>query len=436
MIPACSGRRPARGRPGEPADRWVGQVGVVAVNQVALSLSLGLFAVLTARALGPANRGVLVIFVTLSGLLTLVGSLGTNTAARVRMVATDNRLLLADYLGLAAGLLTVQAVASVGLGAVVLSATHSLVGGYLLVAFAVYSVLSLACTFLRDGLYAFGHNGSASRADAVAAGIQLAAVLLCFALWHGRLALALVAVVVGSVGELGYLARRYAANSLSLRPRVRFSAWPADIGSGLPALVVHLGRAMTIRFDRILLGILASTGQVGIYSVAATMSETLWLVPGSIAQVVFHRVASARTPVHRLRRIRIVNLALSVLGAGVLALLAPALVIAVFGEAFRGATTAMQVLLIAAVAIACYQVDITCVVASNELRLASGITSVGFSAVLLLDLALIPRYGLLGAAWASVAGYGLMAMLSVLAVSRMAAAERRTSDTRCDRTAT
>jgi O-antigen/teichoic acid export membrane protein len=398
---------------------------VVAVNQVALSLCLGLFAIVTARALGPADRGVLVIFMTLSGLLTGIGSLGTSTAARVRMVAADDKLLLADYLGLAAGLLMVQAVAAAGLGAVALTATHSLVGGYILVAFSVYSVLNLACTFLRDGLFAFGHTGSASRGDAVGAGIQLAAVLLCFVLWHGRLVLALVALVVGAVGELCYLAGRYAANSLSLQPRVRFSAWPADIGSGLPALVVRLGLDMTMRFDRILLGILASTGQVGIYSVAVTTSEMLWFIPAGIAQVVFHRVASAQVPVHRLRRVRIVNLTLSLLGAGVLAVLAPTLIRALFGDAFQGATTAMRVLLIAAVAICCYQIDITCVVASNGLRPASGITSVSLPVVVLLDLALIPRYGLLGAAWASVAGYVLMAALAARAVSRMAAAERR-----------
>jgi O-antigen/teichoic acid export membrane protein len=412
------------------AGPWAGQVGVVAVNQAALFLCLGLFAVVTSRALGPANRGVLVIFVTLSSLIMLVGSLGTNTAARVRMVAAENRLLLADYLGLAAGLLALQAVASVGLGAVVLSATHSLPGGYVLVAFAVYSVLNLACMFLRDGLYAFGHNAPASRADAVAAGAQLATVLVAFTIWHGRLVFALVAILVGSVAELGYLARRYAANSLSLRPRIRFSAWPADIRSGLPALVVHLGQAMTIRFDRILLGILASTGQVGIYSVAATMSETLWLIPTSIAQVVFHRVASAQTPVYRLRRIRIVNLALSVLGAGVLAVLAPSLVRLLFGEAYQGATAAMRVLLIAAVAVASYQLDITCVIASNGLRLASGITCAGFGAVLLLDLVLIPRSGPLGAAWASVVGYGLMAALSAVTVARLAAAGRRADPAR------
>jgi O-antigen/teichoic acid export membrane protein len=205
---------------------------------------------------------------------------------------------------------------------------------------------------------------------------------------------------------------------------MRFGAWRADIGAGLPALVVYLGQAMTIRFDRILLGLLGSTGQVGLYSVAATMSETLWLIPGSLAQVVFHRVASAQLPVRRLRAVRLANVALSLVGAGVLALLAPALVEAVFGEAFRGATAAMRVLLLAAVAVASYQVDITCVVASNGLRRASAITTAGFAAVLLLDLVLIPRAGLLGAAWASVVGYGLMAVLSCAAVRRLGAADR------------
>src|SRR6266536_1087324 len=79
---------------------WLGRIGPVAVNQVALALSLGLFAVVTGRALGPSGRGIVVIFMTLSSLLMLIGSLGTNTAARVRLVARGQPLLLEHYLAL------------------------------------------------------------------------------------------------------------------------------------------------------------------------------------------------------------------------------------------------------------------------------------------------------------------------------------------------
>ena len=354
----------------------------------------------------------------------LVGSLGTNIAARVRMVALEDPLLLADYLGLAVVLLLVQALASVVVGAFMLSAAHSLVGGYLLVVFAVYSVLNLACTFLRDGLYAFGHNNSASGGDALAAGIQLIVSLVLFGIWGSKLVLATVALIVGALGELVYLSRKYVWKSLSLRPCFRLSGWRTQIRAGLPAMVVSMGQAMVIRFDRVLLGILASTGQVGVYSVAASMSETLWLIPASISQVVFHRVASARTPVYRLRKIRILNVALASLGAGVLAVLAPVLIRVLFGEAFRPAVGAMRVLLIAGVAVASYQVDVSCVSAANRLGRASGITSAGFAAVLMFDIALIPHFGFIGAAWASVVAYGLMAVLAALMVARIGSAER------------
>jgi O-antigen/teichoic acid export membrane protein len=420
VNPVRTARRRAAGGTVAPPGSWLGQVSVVAVHQVALFGSLGLFAIVTARVLGPANRGVLVIFVTLSSLLMLVGSLGTNTAARVRLVGPpERRLALADYLGLSAALLLAQAVVAAVLGVLVLGATGGPAGGYVLAAFALYSVLNLACTFLRDGLYAYGHTGSASRADAVGAAIQLLTAAVLFAVWHGRLVLALVAVLAGAAAELGYLAQRYRAHSLSLLPRLRPGAWRADIGAGLPAVLAHLGQAMTVRFDRILLGVLASTTAVGVYSVAATLTETLWLVPGAIAQVAFHRVASGRTPVRRLRRIRLANLGLAVLGGILLALAAPVLVRLLFGQTFRDAVPATRVLLIAAVAIACYQVDITCVLASNGLRAASVVTSTGFAAVLLGDLALIPRFGMMGAAWASVAGYGLMAVLAQRTLARL-----------------
>jgi O-antigen/teichoic acid export membrane protein len=400
------------------APGWLRPVVQVAGNQVALFLSLGVFAVVTSRTLGPAGRGMLVLFVTLSGLLVLVATIGTNTVARVRMVAAVDRVALPDYLGLAWVLLGAAAVAALCAGGPALRATHSDSGPYALVLFAAYTVASLAAVFLRDGLYAYGHAAAASRGPAVAALVQL----LAFLALRDRLATALLAVLAGALVEVAYFAGRYRAAGLPLRARVRPASWRRLLRGGLPAVVVSLGQAMTIRIDRVLLGLLASTAQVGIYSVAATLSEALWLVPGSLAQVVFHRVAAGQATFRQLRAIRLLNLGLSVVGALALGLLAPWLVDRLFGPSFGAATGALRVLLVAAVAIASYQVDVACVSASDRLVRASGVTSVGFGTVLLLDMLLIPRYGLLGAAWASVAAYALMALLAALAAGRVLAA--------------
>jgi len=57
------------------------------MNFGALALFLGLLAIVTGRILGPSDRGIVVIFMTLSSMLWVLGSFGTNTFARVRLVA-------------------------------------------------------------------------------------------------------------------------------------------------------------------------------------------------------------------------------------------------------------------------------------------------------------------------------------------------------------
>lgn len=395
---------------------WMSAVSGVAINQVALFLSLGTFAVVSARLLGPSNRGVLVLFMTLSSLFMLVGSLGSNTAARVRLVAARDSLALEHYLGLTVALAAAQLITASVLGGLVLARSHALVNGWVLPLFVVYSVFNLFTLMWRDALYAFGRTSAASRGDAAGAAAQLLFFGLLVIVAHASLPTALIAVVLGDVAQLAFFARRFRAAGLSLRPAVDVLVWRHHVRRGLPALVVDLGQAMTIRFDRVLLALLATTADVGIYGVAATLTEILWLVPTSLAQVVFHRVASSSVTLRQLRRIRLANLALSVLLGVGLVVLAPVLIGVVFGATFEPAIGPMRILVIASVAVASYQLDITCISASNRLSAASAVTAVGFSSVLVLDLVLIPRFGLYGAAWASVIAYAAMAGLSAFRV--------------------
>ena len=414
-YPSERSRRRAPTTNGAPSG-WVRHIGPVALNVVAIALSLGLFAIITGRILGPTDRGILVIFMTLSSVLMLIGSLGCNTSGRVRLVAQGRALDLELYLGLIIFLVFAQVLLSVGAGYLLLSATHSLPSPVVLVFFTLYSVLNLAGLMLRDGLSAFGHNAQATGADLVSAFSALALIVLISLLRGLTLKESLLCVVLGELAEFIYLLNRYKSHGMLVEPQYSRLSFQIQIRHGLPALVTDFGQAMVLRFDRLLLGLLASTAQVGIYSVAATLTEVMWIIPTSISQVVFHRVATAQVSVRQVRQLRLANLGLTLLGGGILAVIAPTLVHVLFGKAYEGAIQPLRILLIAALAIGCYRVDIACVSASDRLGRASSITTFGFALVVIGDFVLIPPFGLMGAAFASLIAYGFMAVLAAVQV--------------------
>ena len=384
---------------------WLTNFGAVTVNYGLLAVLLGLFAIVTGRVLGPSDRGVVVLFMTLGSMLMVAGSLGTNTYARVALVRTQNPLALRDYMGLVHVLAGFQILLAIAFGGAVLHFTHTLTGPLVLVLLAGYSMLNVVSYLMRDGLYAFGYNKQASRADPIAAGMQL---LLVSALWVTRnvtLPNTLLVIAVGQTAEVVYLVLCYPRRGLRLIGRYRWALLTEQIVGGLPAMISNFGQTMLLRLDRILLGLFSTTAVVGIYSVAATSAEMLLLVPTAISQVIFHRVATGRQHLQKLTRLRVGNLGLAAIAAIVLVLIAPLFIDVVFGQAYHAAATPLRILAIAVIGMSAYLVDMACLNGAGRLRTASLVTIFGALIVTALDLTLIPAYAAVGAAAASAIGY-------------------------------
>lgn len=79
------------------------------------------------------------------------------------------------------------------------------------------------------------------------------------------------------------------------------------------------------------------------------MTEGLLLIPISIAQVTFHRIASSSTSLHSIVRLRIANLGLCLASAVLLGFAAPWLVELLFGQAYSGSVLPLRILLVGAV---------------------------------------------------------------------------------------
>lgn len=388
---------------------WRSREAGVVLSVVIQAVTASLFALLTARWLGPSSRGVIVVFMTTTSFLMLVGSLGVSTGGRFLLSAVPP-LALDRYLQFTKRLTGAHVVTSIAIGVPILALAKGLPDQLVGLIFVPVAVAQLLAYFQREALHGLGQHRAAVFGDVLSSLLQISlAVSLHLA---GKLDVVAVCLCVlgGSAAQNIYLAHRLSSveRTTAVGPGRSFSE---VLRFSLPALVTTLGQAIAIRGDRLILGFLTSSTAVGLYGVAATFTEVLWIIPLGVAQVAFRRASVTRSAdASRLSR----NLALAVtaVACGFLAVMVRWIIPLLLGEAYRDAIGLSYILIVAALPMASYQLDIAVLNGLGRLN-AGGRVTVSGSAVLLVGcFALVPHFGAQGAALASLVAYSLMAVLA------------------------
>lgn len=388
-------------------------------------------AVLSARQLGPSGRGALVLLVTLAPFTAAVCSFGVNLSGRVWMVAARDPVPLAEYLGLTAVLAVWEAAVCTAAGSVLLPLAGVRLPLDELVLFGLYGAIALTQTLTTDALNTFGYTVLAARVEVAGFLVQLGLILGLVIAGTQRFQLFALGIMVAGfvqiVITLFFLQLRVAP----IRPRYNGRNWRHLIRTGWPSIPSGLSQLLTFRVDRYFVGVFMTPAAVGVYSVASTVPEFLRIVPLALGQSAFYRVASGKSTPQDFRRPLAACVAATVACGTLIWLLAPLAVRVLFGPQFSGAVTPLRILLLAEVAMTVFNVDGA--VLAGLGRLADGAVAAvsGLIVVVALDLFLIPRDGLLGAAWASVIAYTFMSGIVYLYLRRrssspsMAAPDRR-----------
>jgi O-antigen/teichoic acid export membrane protein len=176
----------------------------------------------------------------------------------------------------------------------------------------------------------------------------------------------------------------------------------------------QVGNVLTfvnLRLDLLLVPALLRLDLAGIYFVATRVSEVVGQISTASAAMLFPHVAAQRevgatSATERTCRLTlIVTFGLAV----VLAIVSPVLLVLLFGAAYRGATPALLILLVAMLPLALTRVRAADLKGRGRPGLVSAATGVGAVVTVGADIALIPRHGIEGAAFASVIAYAVTA---------------------------
>jgi O-antigen/teichoic acid export membrane protein len=408
--------------------------GVFGTRLAQLACTLAVSFVL-ARLLGPAGRGVYTLLVLVPTTLFALGQLGL-ASATVFYAGRGGRLADLERHALLLGLGVSAVVAAVALLVLpALEPTALRLAPPDLLRLALIAVpLRLVATLAGSVLYGRQMFRAYNLILAVQSVLSVVLVVLLVGLLgggvDGAVAAYLLFLAFGTVAIVLYLdgVRREEERAAAANGRRAEAGVPVSARQiawyGLRLYPASVGTFFGYRADVFLLGwLLASASDIGVYAVAVSFAELVFNVPDAVSTVLFPRIATtSRAEADQLAPAMARVTILVTLAAAVGLIPAAWITLSLLLPAFLGGLPALIVILPGIVALSVAKV-LTSYLSGIE-RLAPVTTAAVGSLVLNVaaNLVLIPGFGIVGAAAASLVSYTAYAVLMVGFASRASGA--------------
>jgi glycosyltransferase involved in cell wall biosynthesis/O-antigen/teichoic acid export membrane protein len=193
-----------------------------------------------------------------------------------------------------------------------------------------------------------------------------------------------------------------------------------SIAFGVKAYIAQIFFYLVLRADQLLVAHYAGYRQLGLYALATTIAELLWLLTDPLASALMPHIVRARTGDDRrlsFSTARISLLILAVAAAGVW-FFAPLVIPVVYGAGFAGAVPALRLLLPGVVALGAAKSLGSVRVKEGRMVITSVLGLGAFGLNIALNLVLLPWIGIRGASIASSACYVALALSYVVIARR------------------
>lgn len=361
--------------------------------------------IVTARVLGPSGKGTLAALSFITVIAAQCATLGLGDAAVVRVGQAR---------------VSVQQALSSSLGVV---SAASLAGAVLVLAYSVaqlpvqddwvWPAIGIACltvvvstaaqllifiVYARERIVAVSVV-TIAMATTTTVGVMIFCLVLDLDVLGGALA-SLLAATVGLVAAAVMLMRA----GIGFRPRWDPSYVRPALHFGLRTQLANVLAYSSARVDLLLVFALAGQSEAGIYSIALTMGTITGFVAIALSFGTFPRMARMSDPdalalaVKMARATVLLGLAVAMM----LSLVLPPLISILLGNEYDGSLTPAIVLLFANVLWGTQWLLSRAVAAHGNPRLLVNSFSVNLVTMIVVDIALIPRFGALGGAAGSV----------------------------------
>jgi len=376
-------------------------------------------AVVAARHLGAADFGVFTFSFAAVTVAVVVFQMGF-TSLVVREVARDRaqapRYLTTSLVVRFAGTALVTAVAGAIYAA---TAAPGALAATITAAAFLFATLLASCTDIFQAFERMEYTAALN----VFNNLLLLALVSAVAFWRGDLNAVLGAYVAANalsfVAALAVCSWRFARPAVALRWTHVTSFCRAAVPFSLSAFVANL----FWRSDRILLKALVGDRAVGIYGAAATMVEGLVMVAGSFREAVYPVLSRfwphAQTPFRDVSRTAFKFLVAVALPLGIgTSLVAVKLFPLIYGGAYEAGWPVLAVLIWALVAIFIRELTAGTLYAQDLQNAVLASNALGALVAIALNVALIPHFSYMGAAYTGVGTAFLTTAFNLVVIGR------------------
>jgi len=372
--------------------------------------------ILVTRVTGAHGRGIYTLVVSVAGLSAMVTGLGISWAGIYYIGKRE--FPLADVVSTLLTVALAAAVLTMGVLAIAYvffqpTYFHDMSPTQALIMLALTALFQLATT---TSSIVLGLNRPLQYAGLSAIQVVVALVIQVFLAVTGSLTAtsALVALTLGlaiSAGLGMVLVGREAPIRLGFDSRILRSFF----NFGIRGYAANLMMTVSYRLDALMVNGLSGVMSLGYYSVATAMAEGLWYGANALALVMFPHISSMdKKEADRITPVVCRNAVfLTLIGAVVMFAVSRQLILAIFGPALIPALQPLWLLLPGIVTLTVAKIITSYLSGIGKPIYSTYLAAGSMILTVVMDLALIPPYGINGAAAASSIVYTLTAVASV-----------------------
>jgi O-antigen/teichoic acid export membrane protein len=211
-------------------------------------------------------------------------------------------------------------------------------------------------------------------------------------------------------------------NKISFSLRLDKTILSALINFGYKVQLNTVLAFLHLRIDTFLLNLFLNPVAVGFYVISVGIAERLWIFSQAISTVLYPRIASMKSENQKNLFTAIIaryTFFISILGAILIFFLSNWLIQLLYSDSYLPAVEPLQILLIGVIAISVERILANDILARGKPMINTRITFLALVANIILNIFLIPRYGIIGAAWATSISYSTNTMIKLIIFSRI-----------------
>jgi O-antigen/teichoic acid export membrane protein len=397
------------------ASLFIQRVSITLITRVIILVLGFILSIITARYLGPEGRGIFAITASITAMGVQFGNLGLH-AANTYFIAKDRSLqakVIANtlWVSMVGGVI----IALIATGIIYFNPQFVTDVPVLFVAVAVvgipFGLLSLLGQNIVLGIQRIKVLNAFELAQAVV-NVLVITVLLVM-LKQGVFSLIVFSTGVAflySIVIFTYLQRleksSLAFNPALLRQMARY---------GFKAYLAALFAFLLIRFNILMVNYFLGSGEVGIYSIATSTADILYMIPASIGMILFPQISGMVEGGWDYSK-KVAGITAVMMGAicVFVALIARPFIVFFYGQAFAGASDALLWLLPGIFVFSVNTIFMNFFAARGLPVIVVFSPLIALAANVLLNLYFIPQFGIKGAAMVSSFSYLIMFVFSVI----------------------